>query len=201
MDVRGRVLRTLEELREGEILTFCYFLNDTIPRGKLEGASSVKLADLLFRYCPDTVLEVTAEILEKIPRRDLLPGLRGAREGAGGLGRRATLRMEEAPAAAPGPNFEAPPRQVSDQELMKVANHMGKRWKQIGIQYLGIKKSHLEQIEEENPGNVPMRAFYTLVGWRNHEKEKATASQLYHILNQDGVELDQEAYGFLLNST
>lgn len=99
-----------------------------------------------------------------------------------------------------GPSMEASSRQVSDQELMKVANQMGKRWKQIGIQYLGIKKSHLEQIEEENPGNVPMRAFYMLVGWRNREKEKATASQLYHILNQDGVELDQEAYEFLLSS-
>nr|XP_020633773.1 uncharacterized protein LOC110070433 [Pogona vitticeps] len=202
MDVRGRLLRTLEDLNEAEIATFVFYLNGTIPRGQLERAPPVKLAELLLRYCPERALEVTADILEKIPRKDLLRALRGEKEGAGSLRERTggvTLRMGETP-AAPGPSLGAPSRQASDQELMKVAKEMGKSWKQIGIQYLGVKKSHLEQIEEENPGNVPMRAFYTLVDWRNREKEKATASQLYHILNQEGVQLDREAYDFLLNS-
>lgn len=96
--------------------------------------------------------------------------------------------------------FTGQPRQVSDKELMTLAKNMGKNWKQIGIEFLGVKTTRLEQIEEENQNNTAMRAFYVLADWRNRERERATAAQLYVILNQEGVPLDLDAYAFLLEN-
>lgn len=80
---------------------------------------------------------------------------------------------------------------------MKLARKMGKNWKEIGILYLGMEISRLEQFEEEHPKNMVMQIFSMLWYWRNREK-KATARHLYNILNQEGVELDFSAYAFLL---
>lgn len=81
---------------------------------------------------------------------------------------------------------------------MKLARNMGRKWRQIGIEFLGVETTRLEQIEEENATNVVMRAFYMLLDWRNREGRTATTAKLYHLLNQEGVDLDQNVYAFLL---
>lgn len=81
---------------------------------------------------------------------------------------------------------------------MKLARKMGKNWKEIGILFLGMEMSRLEQFEEEHSKNMVMQIFSMLSDWRNREKNEATARHLYNILNQEGVELDISAYAFLL---
>lgn len=213
MDSSERLLRILDDLTEEHLRAFSFYLRtvpslpNRVPHGKLDGASRVKVAELLIQYFPGQELDVTAQILRRIPRMDLLEQCSLA-----GQPRGEPSRKDAAPPAAPcePPRVAAPakqgglaqgqPRQVSDKELMTLAKNMGKNWKQIGIEFLGVKTTRLEQIEEENQNNAAMRAFYVLADWRNRERERATAAQLYVILNQEGVPLDLDAYAFLLEN-
>ncbi|XP_042311683.1 uncharacterized protein LOC121924353 isoform X2 [Sceloporus undulatus] len=202
MEAGERLLRCLEELSAGELRTFLFYLGPVLPRGKLEPpCPPVRVAELLLKYEPQRALELAAGALGKVPRRDLLPLLLLQR----GEERPEERRREppfggggEAPPAAP--DFSGQTKRVSDSQLMKLARKMGKGWRQIGIEYLGIENSVLEQIEEENANNVVMRAYYMLRNWKNREKEGATAARLYFILHQEEVQLDSDAYAFLLES-
>ncbi|XP_062979180.1 uncharacterized protein LOC134396587 [Elgaria multicarinata webbii] len=206
MDVRERLLWALQELAQDEFDAFVFFL-DSIPRGKLHNVTRVTLAELLLRYFPDRALAVTAEVLEKIPRMDLLQQLRREAEGAGGIRERRgggggdAPREEAAAVARAPPAAPVQPRVVSDKELMKLSKNMGREWKIIGIEFLGMKNSLLEQIEEDNPKNMAMQAFYMLKNWRNREKGGATAVRLYDILSQEAVELGHDAYAFLIENS
>ncbi|XP_060108721.1 uncharacterized protein LOC132581485 [Heteronotia binoei] len=216
--VRQTLLRLLEELTDEELRTFVFLAQGLphqpcrIPRGKLENVSRVQLAELLLKYYPGVELNVAAQVLEGVPRRDLLKkyNLRGQEE---------TPRAEAAPAAGthlqeqqlhvsensreatPSINSlaETAPVQgrISEKDLMKLAKNLGRNWRAIGIEYLEVPVSRLEQIEEENPGNAVMRNFYMLKVWKNCEGERATPDRLYHILSQEGVSLDPDAIKFL----
>ncbi|XP_048346828.1 uncharacterized protein LOC125429607 isoform X2 [Sphaerodactylus townsendi] len=183
------LLSILEDLTDEDLRVFVFLLpevpNQTcrIPRGKLDNVSRVQVADLLLQYCPAIELEVVARVLHDLPRRDLLKkyNLRAPAE---------TPRMEAAAAAGP----------VSEKDLMKLAKNLGKNWRAIGIEYLGVGLPRLEQIEEENPGNAVMRNFYMLKVWKNCEGARATPDRLYHILAQEEVPLDQDAIEFLRTS-
>ncbi|XP_032998540.1 apoptosis-associated speck-like protein containing a CARD [Lacerta agilis] len=199
---REQLLQILEDLTAEEFRKFVFHLESIpdrsvrIPRGKLEKVSPVELAELLARYFPGKELEVAAHALEKIPRRDILRDL--LRDVA--VGDRPSGRETPAMEASVG-LVEAAPAQssqvVSQQQLMKLARKLGRKWKTIAIEFLGVENSRLEQIEEENHKDVVMQAFYMLWEWRNREGGRATAANLYLILNQDGVNLDHDAYAFL----
>ncbi|ETE60235.1 Protein FADD, partial [Ophiophagus hannah] len=176
MDERERVLGILEELTGEELKKFAYLLPDAIPHGKRDTDSRVNLAKVILQYCPENALDVLVEVLNKIPKKDLVLHLKG------------DLRRGAPP----------PPKLVSQEQLMKLARKMGKNWKEIGILFLGMEISRLEQFEEEHSKNMTMQIFSMLCDWRNREKNKATACDLYNILNQEGVELDLSAYAFLL---
>ncbi|XP_066474466.1 uncharacterized protein [Tiliqua scincoides] len=199
MDPAERLLKMLQDLPDDQLRIFCFHLGNlsgqpsSIPRGKLSGASPVQVAELLAQHYPGEELDVAADVLRKIPRLDLVERCRlpGGTRRTGGE----PPGMNATSAATPWQ-----PRQVSDQKLMILAKNMGKNWKQIGIEFLGAKMSRLEQIEEENQNQAVMRAFCMLVDWRNRERERATAAQLYVILNQKGVPLDKEAYAFLVEN-
>ncbi|KAJ6654730.1 hypothetical protein lerEdw1_006593 [Lerista edwardsae] len=206
MDAEEGLLRIMEELPEDQLRAFVFYLGNLsslpsrIPRGKLSGATRVQVAELIAQHYPGQELDVTAEVLRKIPRMDLLKNC----ERTGGQPPAMNAAPQAATATPCEPHGRAgslgQPRQVSDKELMMLAKNMGKNWKQIAIEYLGMKMSRLEQIEEDNPNDVVMRAFYVLLDWRNHEGERATAAQLYVTLNQKGVPLNREAYSFLLEN-
>ncbi|KAL8163995.1 UNVERIFIED_CONTAM: hypothetical protein K2H54_043267 [Gekko kuhli] len=219
--VRGTLLRILDELTDEELRTFVFFLQelpgqpDRIPRGKLENVSRVQLAELLLKYHPGMELNVTAQVLEEVPRRDLLRKyhLRGqegapraeAAAAAGSHGQEQKLPVsEETGETTSRMNdlVDTTPiqRRVSEKDLMKLAKNLGKNWRAIGIEYLGVAMSRIEQIEEENPSNAVMRNFYMLNVWKNCEGEKATPDRLYHILSQEEVPLDQDVIEFLRSS-
>ncbi|KAM6473695.1 FAS-associated death domain protein-like isoform 1-T1 [Liasis olivaceus] len=190
MEQRHRLLRILEELTMDELPKFAFYLPATIPRGKRDTVSRVDLAEVILQYYPVEALDVTTEVLNKMPRKDLVSMLQDERRGVGPWGERTEEEREVAAAA--------PPKLVTQQQLMRLASKVGKNWKKIGILFLGMENSRLEQIEEENPKNVVMQVFRMLYDWKNREKDKATAGHLYNILNQEGVELDPSAYAFLI---
>ncbi|XP_077185218.1 ankyrin-3-like isoform X1 [Paroedura picta] len=213
--VHRRLLAILEELTDEDVRKFAFLvqgLDGLIPRGKLEGASRVQLAELLVRYCPGEELAVAARVLDAVPRRDLLKKFRlGRHEGAPRAEAGSPLQEQEPSVrektgeatsrTAEGLAGTAPiQRQVSDKALMKVAKILGKNWRAIGIEYLGVAISHLEQIEEENPGNAVMRNFYMLKAWMRNEGKGATPAHLYDILTRDEVPLDQNDIEFLRSS-
>ncbi|XP_058026978.1 FAS-associated death domain protein-like [Ahaetulla prasina] len=191
MDERERLLGILEELPDKELKAFAFLLPDAIPRGKRNADSRVDLAKVLLQYYPENALDVLAEVLNKIPRKDLVLQLQGEPRRGGSRYPRTEEEREKAAAAAPS-------KLVSQEQLMKLARKMGKNWKEIGILFLGMEMSRLEQFEEEHSKNMVMQIFSMLLDWRNREKNKATARHLYNILNQEGVELDVSAYAFLL---
>ncbi|XP_078543461.1 uncharacterized protein LOC144828826 [Lissotriton helveticus] len=86
---------------------------------------------------------------------------------------------------------------VTDKQLMRLAKCLGKSWKQIGIEVLGIENNKLEQIEEDNQNNLVMKSFTMLKAWKNKEKKKATPVHLHQLLSSEGVPLEPEAYDFL----
>ncbi|XP_054859864.1 uncharacterized protein LOC129346549 [Eublepharis macularius] len=186
------LLRVLDDLSSDELRAFAFYLPELpgqptrIPRGKLDNADRVQLAELLLKYYPGRELEVAAKVLYEVPRRDLLKKyLLQGQEGAPTM----DASPEKAPAAGshtqgqPLPVSEKPreptsrmaslaettpaARRVSEKDLMKLARNLGKNWRAIGIEYLGVEASRLEQIEEENPGNAVMRNFYMLKSWKN----------------------------------
>ncbi|XP_070791064.1 FAS-associated death domain protein-like isoform X2 [Pituophis catenifer annectens] len=192
MDERETLLGILENLTDKELKTFAFLLPDAIPRGKRDTVSRVDLAEVILQYYPENALDVVVEVLNKIPRKDLVSQLQVVqRRGVPRYDR--TEEEREAAAAA-----AAPSKLVSQEQLMKLARKMGKNWKEIGILFLGMEMSRLEQFEEEYSKNMVMQIFSMLLDWRNREKNEATAHHLYNILNKEGVELDISAYAFLL---
>ncbi|XP_070596970.1 uncharacterized protein [Erythrolamprus reginae] len=217
MDERERLLTTLGELTDKELQTFAFLLPGAIPRGKRNTDSRVDLAEVILSYYAENALEVLVDVLNKIPRRDLVLKLQGrprrgvprcdGTEEAREVAAAAAAVVAESPSKVSSasadpqnclpPSLGAPSKLLSQEQLMKVASKMGKNWKQIGIAYLGVEISRLEQFEEENPRNMVMQIFSMLWYWRNREKN-ATGCDLYNILNKKGVELDADAYNFLL---
>lgn len=72
----------LNDLVKDEVGHLKYILNtitikgETIPKGKLENADAVKIAQVLNDYHPRDSMEVLIEALDKIPKKDLVLKLR-----------------------------------------------------------------------------------------------------------------------------
>ncbi|XP_013910211.1 PREDICTED: uncharacterized protein LOC106539838 [Thamnophis sirtalis] len=202
MDERQRLLGILEELTDKELSAFVFLLPEAIPRAKRSTDSRVDLAEVILQHYPENAFDVLVEVLNKMPRRDLVLQLQGEPRRAASRHDRTEEEKEvvaaPAAAAAAAPAAAAPPKLVSEGQLMKLAKKMGKNWQEIGIMFLDMEKSRLEQFEEENSKNMAMQIFSMLCHWRNREKNKATVHNLYNILSQEGVELDHSVYGFLL---
>lgn len=200
-----QLLHILEELNDEEFKKFMFCLSrvDTdphIPSGKLDGASRIRVAELLEKRYPREALDLTNQVLHKIPRRDLIQGSWLQAGEAGNSSDDASCsEAVNSGAGAREPRAQEKQRLVSEQQLMTLARKMGKTWQQIGIELLGLKKHCLEQIEENNPGNATMRAFEMLLEWRKQARQGASASALHSLLCQDTV-LQPEALECLLDA-
>ncbi|XP_053169245.1 caspase recruitment domain-containing protein 8-like isoform X2 [Hemicordylus capensis] len=74
---------------------------------------------------------------------------------------------------------------LTDQQLMSLAKKMGKNWKIIGIQHLGLSFVEIEQIEAKKEEDVNMYKFHMLQIWRDSKQNDGTAQSLYDCLNDD----------------
>ncbi|XP_067385821.1 FAS-associated death domain protein-like [Emydura macquarii macquarii] len=191
-----QLLHTLEELSEEEFRKLKFLLPNAgtaphIPRGRLDGASRIQVTQLLEQRYPEEALDVMRQVLYKIPRQDLVQRDRLQTAGEAGNGGEGAVNAGTGAREPQAQERQTPP--VSQKQLMMLAGKMGRAWRQIGIEFLGLENHCLEQIEENNPRDTKLQVFNMLLEWKNRARERATASRLYAILSQDGVPLPPEA--------
>lgn len=74
---------------------------------------------------------------------------------------------------------------LTDQQLMRVAKHMGKEWKIVAISYLGFSNQNLEEMEAAEE-NATMLKFTMLERWRRRQpKGKAGVRELHNSLKDN----------------
>ncbi|NXA57440.1 CRADD protein, partial [Nothocercus julius] len=208
-DERGTLLDVQLALSEEQFQAFKLLLEERIPRSRLQPAGRPELCSLLLQHCPGQALLQSATILRRIGRLDLIERfqLPGARDGIGqhpggpemtkgssgsGSGEDASGGEDAGwalPAATVSPCLSpACERRLTERELMQVAQLLGKEWQEVAICNLGLEKRRLEQIREDNPGNVVVQVFEGLREWHRRERQRATASNLHTCLATASVD-------------
>ncbi|NWS65282.1 CRADD protein, partial [Chunga burmeisteri] len=190
---RETLLALQRALTEEQFQTLKYLLEDRVPLGQLRPATRPELCSLLLQRFPGQALHITADLLHQISRHDLirlyqLPGaeeeIPGEKENAAGssVPSRCGENAGCPPASSPfSPPFRNP-RRLTEKDLIQIARKLGKEWQEVGIGCLGLERSRLDQIREDNPHNVVMQSFEMLREWRQREKEEATAPRLHACL-------------------
>ncbi|NWS88267.1 CRADD protein, partial [Toxostoma redivivum] len=200
-DERVTLLEVHLALPEDQFQSLKFLLEGQIPAGVLLPASRPELCRILLQRFPGNSLHVVAGILRQLGRLDLI--------------QRFQLPLEEQiPEKTPWePNGDTPnvrgdptsgcpggippvnPRRLTEKDLMQVAQRLGKEWQEVGILHLGLERSRLEQIQEENPGNPVLWNFEMLREWQRRERQDATVSQLRSCLEH--ARLDPGILDFL----
>ncbi|NXV70641.1 CRADD protein, partial [Atlantisia rogersi] len=185
---RETLLAVQQALPEEQFQSLKYLLEDRIPLGQLRPATRPELCSLLLQRFPGRALHVTAQLLRQIARHDLIrhhqlpgewgetPGERGEAGGSPdppGCGEGRGCPSVSLPPASP-----ARPRRLTEKDLIQIAQKLGKEWQEVGIGCLGMQRSRLDQIQEDNPRNIIMQSFEMLREWRRREGEEATAPRL-----------------------
>ncbi|XP_069087038.1 uncharacterized protein [Pleurodeles waltl] len=200
---RELLLCFLNKLSKNQYHSLLFHLTDQsrnphLSRLETDDISPTELVQKLEETYTNEALRIIADIMKRINRMDLYEELRVKlgdsctelcakdQDSASGIGE-----------ALNSHKYAGRDKLVTDQQLMRLARCLGKSWKQIGIEVLGIENIKLEQIEEDNQNNLVMKAFYMLKAWKNKEKTKATPDHLCQLLSSDGVPLELEAYDFL----
>ncbi|NWJ05511.1 CRADD protein, partial [Crypturellus undulatus] len=191
-DERAALLAVQLALSEEEFRAFKYLLEERIPRSRLEPAGRPELCSLLLQHCPGRALRLSAAVLRRIGRHDLVERfqLPAAPDGT----ERYPDGMERCPGGAerrPDGMERCPDRmerRLTERELMQVARLLGKEWQEVAICCLGLEKRRLEQIREDNPGNVVVQVFEGLREWQRRERHRATPAGLHARLAEASVD-------------
>ncbi|NWQ96275.1 CRADD protein, partial [Burhinus bistriatus] len=207
---RETLLALQQALSEEQFQSLKYLLEERLPLGVLGPATRPELCSLLLQRFPGQALRLAADLLRQIHRHDLLrlyqlPGAEEEEETPGekgdaghssvpsGCGEDAGCRRLSLPVASSPPSL--PPRRLTEKDLIQIAQKLGREWQEVGIGCLGLERSRLEQIREDNPGNVVMQSFEMLREWRRREKQEATAPRLHACLAP--ASLDPELHDLL----
>ncbi|KAM4644105.1 LOW QUALITY PROTEIN: uncharacterized protein AAGF69_014860 [Amazona ochrocephala] len=158
-----------------------------IPNGILAPASRPELCSILLQRFPSRALSLTAGLLRRLGRPDLvvrfqLPPDAEAPSGWSGSN----------PRALPPP---APPRRLTERELMRIAQKLGREWQEVGIACLGLEQSRLEQIRADQPHSLVLQSFEMLREWSRRHRAEATAPLLRASLARASV--DPEVFELL----
>lgn len=203
-DERVTLLEVHQALPEEQFQSLKFLLERQVPAALLLPASRPELCRILLQRFPGNSLRVTAGILRQLGRLDLI--------------QRFQLPLEEQiPEEMPWqPNGDTPmvmgdptsgcrpgripappvnPRRLTEKDLMQIAQRLGKEWQEVGILHLGLERSRLEQIQEENPGNPVLWNFEMLREWWRRKRHEATVSQLRSCL--EPARLDPGILDFL----
>lgn len=193
---RETLLALHRALTDEQLESLKYLLEELVPLGELRPATRPDLCRLLLQRFPGRALQVTADLLRRIARHDLLrlyglPGAEGETPGqtpgrapgdapgdASGSSSVPSGCGVPSSAAAPPPPPPARPRRLTEKELLWIAQKLGREWQEVGIGCLGMERSRLEQIREDEPRNAVMQSFQMLREWRRREKGEATAPRL-----------------------
>ncbi|KAF1395956.1 Death domain-containing protein CRADD, partial [Spheniscus humboldti] len=188
---RETLLAVQRALPEEQFQALKYLLEERLPLGELRPATRPELCSLLLQRFPGQALRVTADLLRQIARHDLIrlyrlpgaeeesPGETGEAAGPSvpsGRGEEAGCRPVSLPAASSPPSPR--PRRLTEKDLIQIAQKLGREWQEVGIGCLGLERSRLDQIREDNPRSVVMQSFEMLREWRRRERQEATAPRL-----------------------
>lgn len=204
-DERATLLEVHEALSEEEFQKLKYQLESKVPAGLMLQASRTELCRILLQRFPGKSLCVIAGILLQIGRRDLIQRFQlpleeqipeeTPREPNGD-----TPNVTGDPTSGHNPGgTPAPPvnsQRLTEKHLMTIAKRFGREWQEVGILHLGLERSRLEQIQEENPSNSILWSFEMLRDWQRQQRHEATASQLLACLER-ARNLDPEILNFL----
>ncbi|NWH69176.1 CRADD protein, partial [Geococcyx californianus] len=184
-DERVTLLAVQRALTEEQFQSFKFLLAERVPLGELLPATRPELCHLLLQRFPGQALRVTADLLRQIARHDLLcqfhlPGTEEEKEvTATSLAPPGRAEENVARSGVPPPPVPAaPPRRLTEKELMQLAQKLGKEWQEVGIVCLGLERSRLEQIREDNPRSAVLQSFEMLREWRRRQKDAGTARRL-----------------------
>ncbi|NWV32646.1 CRADD protein, partial [Grantiella picta] len=196
-DERATLLEVHQALPEEQFQSLKFLLEGRIPAGLLLPASRPELCRILLQRFPGNSLRVTAGILQQLGRLDLIQRFQLPLEEQITEETPWEPRRNPTPGCRPG-GIPAPPvnsRRLTEKDLMQVAQRLGKEWQEVGILHLGLERSRLEQIQEENPGNAVLWNFEMLRDWWRREQQQATVSRLRSCL--EPARLDPGILDFL----
>lgn len=203
-DERATLLEVHQALPEEQFQSLKFLLEGQVPAGLLLPASRPELCRILLQRFPGNSLRVTARILRQLGRLDLIQRFQLPLEEQipeetpwECNGDTPEVRGDPISGCRPG-GIPAPPvnpRRLTQKDLMQVAQRLGKEWQEVGILHLGLERSRLEQIQEENPGNPILWNFEMLREWWRRERHEATASKLRSCL--EPARLDPGILDFL----
>ncbi|NXF60863.1 CRADD protein, partial [Ciccaba nigrolineata] len=185
-DERETLLALQQALSEEQFQTLKYLLGGQLPLGQLGPATRPQICSLLLQRFPGRALQLSADLLRRIGRHDLirLYRLPGAEDEAppgekapSGCGEAAAGSRGDPPPVASSP-ASGRARRLTEKELMQLAQKLGKEWQEVGIVCLGLEKSRLDQIREDNPRSAVMQSFEMLLEWQRREQQEATAPRL-----------------------
>ncbi|NWH74080.1 CRADD protein, partial [Piaya cayana] len=190
---RETLLALQQALTDEQFQSLKFLLEGQVPLGLLAPATRPELCRLLLQRFPGRALRVASDLLRQLGRHDLLrkhrlPGAEaenavGSSENgdADGFSENGCSESEDARRVAPARVVEtppAPPRRLSEKELMQVAQRLGREWQEVGIACLGLERNRLDQIREDNPRSMVLQSFEMLREWRRRHGDEATASRL-----------------------
>ncbi|NWY48108.1 CRADD protein, partial [Sylvia atricapilla] len=203
-DERVTLLEVHQALPDEQFQSLKFLLEGQVPAGLLLPASRPELCRILLQRFPGNSLHVTARILRQLGRLDLIQRFQLPLEEqipketpCEANGDIPKVRGDPTSGHCPGGIPAAPmnPRRLTEKDLMQVAQRLGKEWQEVGILHLGLERSRLEQIQEENPSNPVLWNFEMLREWQRRERHEATASQLRSCLEH--ARLDPGILDFL----
>ncbi|NXI48223.1 CRADD protein, partial [Galbula dea] len=190
---RETLLALQRALSEEQFESLKYLLEGRgVPLGELRPATRPDLCRLLLQRFPGQALQVMGDLLRHIARHDLirlhrLPGAEeetpgnntGGNSGSSSRGQDVGCQ----PVACP-----PRPRRLTEKDLIQIAQKLGREWQEVGICCLGLERTRLDQIREDEPHNVVMQRFKMLQEWRWREGEEATAPRLLSCLAPASVD-------------
>ncbi|XP_021238117.1 uncharacterized protein LOC110390890 [Numida meleagris] len=211
---REVLLGLQKALSEEQFQTFKYLLEEQLPLSRLQAATRPELCTMLLQHFPGRALHVTAAVLRRLPRHDLilqyrLPGEDAAATVPGEVARGGSQEAGSprdaggGPADAGGSTQDAAMdtpgcgggRLLSERDLLRVAQLLGHEWQEVGVLCLGLQRCRLEQIRENNPHRAALCSFEMLREWRRREGAAATAPRLRDCLRL--AQLDPEVFALL----
>ncbi|NXM82525.1 CRADD protein, partial [Oenanthe oenanthe] len=203
-DERATLLEVHLALTDEQFHSLKFLLEGQIPAGLLHPASRPELCRILLQRFPGNSLRVTARILRQLGRLDLIQHFQLPLEEQipeetpwEPSGDTSKVRGDPTSGCRPGaiPAPPVNPQRLMEKDLMQIAQRLGKEWQEVGILHLGLERSRLEQIQEENPGNPVLWNFEMLREWRRRERQEATVSRLRSCLEH--ARLDPGILDFL----
>ncbi|XP_051856814.1 uncharacterized protein LOC127564370 isoform X1 [Antechinus flavipes] len=192
-----QILEILQELKNEEFETFKKIVCQQEAEASTWSLPTTPREDIahhLVRFCGSRALNVVSQTLDRVPARHLLEML-GEPKLEDSTGKQKTGISSHTRKEPPKGLAE---QLVTQKMLMKLAQHVGSEWKELGIMCLDLQQHQLDRLDEDHSKTTTStRIFNMFLLWRNREKEKATVLSLYNLLSKS-ISISPEALAVLL---